>query len=98
MMLGASPCEVATENRLAQSNVRFSKIRVEPNCSRSRFISRCCTLGKRHHTENTKPVVIVRDSRIGERVHRIEPYRLMVATNRSCKAVFSECVPSTTYP
>src|SRR6185503_11204145 len=93
MMFRTSPGEVATENRLAEGNVSFSEIRIELNCGRSRFVSRCCTLGKRHHTENTQPVVIVRDSRIRERVLRIERYRLLIANNRSREAVFSKCVP-----
>src|SRR6185503_4198513 len=93
MMFRTSPGEVATENRLAEGNVSFSEIRIELNCGRSRFVSRCCTLGKRHHTENTQPVVIVRDPRIRERVPRIERDSLLIADNRSRKAVFSKCVP-----
>src|ERR1043165_6744336 len=93
MMLGTSPREVATKNGLAQRNVSFSKIRIEVNRRRSRFIRRRRTLGKRHHTENTKPVVIVRHARIRERVLRIERDRLLVANDRSRKAVFSKCVP-----
>src|SRR5690349_17936528 len=93
MMFGAGPREVAAEYRLAQGNVAFSKIRIEVNCRRRGFVSRCRTLSKRHHAEHAEPVVIVGDASVRERVLRIECDGLLVTDDGACKAVFSKRVP-----
>ena len=93
MMLSAAPGEVAAKNGLAEGNVTFGKIRIELDRGRRRFVSRRRTLGKRHHAENTEPVVIVRHSRIRERVLRIERDRLLITNDRSREAFFSKRVP-----
>src|SRR5678816_3270502 len=92
VMLGARPGEVATQYCLAQSSVTFSKVWIEVDCSRSRFISRCRTLGKRHDAENTEPVVIVRHACIRQRVPWVERNGLLVTNNRTGESFFGKRV------
>ncbi len=87
------PRKVAAEDCLAEGSVTFGKIWIELYCRFGSFVRRSGTLRKRHHTEDTEPVVIVRHSGIGKRVLRIDRDCLLVTNNRSRKTVFSKPVP-----
>src|SRR6185503_20633842 len=93
MVLRAGPRKVAAEDRLPQSDVAFREIRIDLNCCRSRFVSRCRAFAKWHHTEHAEPVVIISHARIRERVLRIERDCLLVADDGSRETIFSKRVP-----
>src|SRR5215213_533646 len=93
MMLRTAPGEVAAKDRLSERNVTFREIWIDLNRGRGRFVSRCRTLGKRHHTEHAEPVVIVGDAGMRERVFRIERDCLLITDDRARKTFFSKRVP-----
>src|SRR6185312_11061306 len=89
----AGPGEITAEYRPAHRCAALGQCRIERDRFRARFISSSGTLGKGKDSETAEPVVVRRDTGIGQSIVGIERNRLVITNNRARESVFGKRVP-----
>src|SRR5687768_7062591 len=78
LTVGDGPVEVVANGCEAQGAVSFGRVRIECNCLRRCFFRCRRAFSKWLHAKDAEPVVVISDTRVGERIFRIQLNRMFI--------------------